>query len=233
MYCSVEKSSRIMKSPRKISRALTYPGVEKSSVVDNCTECHKLQDGGLPKFRTPMVMLQKVGNKEHKLRVVLSIYSTNYDLYAVVSQDRNIIVKDCGYIKLKNCIVTMNKNNLSLEIMQKNYEELSLRFRVNKCEHLDEISKLLHLNTTSDDDMFMDIPSPLSCSPSSSYSLHPGLKNLRVPSSHATHRGSPRGSPLEKRKLSMPVLAEDEESEADEEAEEYSEDVDPGCESEE
>ena len=96
---------------------------------------------------------------------------------------------------------------------------------MNKSEHLDEISKLLHLN--NDDVMFMDIPSPLSCSPSGS-SVHPGLKNLRIPSSH-THR-SPRGSPLEKRKLSMPVLAEDEESEAGEE-DEFG--VDKGCESEE
>ena len=102
-----------------------------------CQSCDVIdkQNDGSPKFRGSMLMLQKVGKVERKLGVVLSIYSTSFDLYAVVSQDRNIIVKDCGYIRLKNCTVSTDMDTQTLEIVEKNCDGIPLRFGMNEEAH--------------------------------------------------------------------------------------------------
>ena len=212
---TMERTSARRTSPRQPIEARTSTLNNKNIGCHECrvTVSHH-QDDGSPKFRTSMMMLQKMGKIERKMGVVLSIYSTNFDLYAVVSQDRNIIVKDCGYIKLRNCTVTTDMNSQTLEIVQKNYEGVPLRFRAHKQEHLREIVNLLHLN--SDDDIFNNDTLPsLSSSPISASNTgvaHLGVKKF-LRSSSPVSCGSPRVSPNAKRKLSMPVLAEDDELE--------------------
>jgi hypothetical protein len=39
-----------------------------------------------------------------RLPIILSVYSTPLNKYAVISQER-VISKDCGYVNLKNCVV--------------------------------------------------------------------------------------------------------------------------------
>ena len=147
-------------------------------------------DDGLPKFRTQLYMLQKVRGLERKMNVVFSVYATCYDVYAVVSQDRNIIVKDCGYIKLKNCNVHFDDVMLTLQIVQKNYEGVPLRFKAVKSEQIEQLKRWLQLDNNKN------------------------VSGCATPISKATRSymtSSPRVSPNTRRKTSLPVLCEDEE----------------------
>ena len=181
-----------------------------------CQSCDVIdkQNDGSPKFRGSMLMLQKVGKVERKLGVVLSIYSTSFDLHAVVSQDRNIIVKDCGYIRLRNCTVSTDMDSQMLEIVEKNCDGIPLRFRVLNKQHLHDVANLLHLNSDHDE-IFSDthLPTVSSGTNSGTPAGHVtgsgglGMRKL-LRSTSPVSSGSPRVSPNAKRKLSMPVLAE-------------------------
>ena len=151
-------------------------------------------DDGLPKFRTQLYMLQKIRGVERRMNVVFSVYATCYDVYAVVSQDRNIIVKDCGYIKLRNCNVLFDDVTQTLEISQKRFEGVPLKFKAMRPEQLQQLRRWLQLD---------DNDNVSSC----------GVTSLQK-SKRAYLTSSPRVSPNQRRKTSLPVLSEDDEVDA-------------------
>ena len=52
------------------------------------------------KYKGRLTMLAPGGKRATKLPVVLSVYCTPFDKYAVISQER-VMCKDCGYVNLK------------------------------------------------------------------------------------------------------------------------------------
>lgn len=71
------------------------------------------RNGGLPSKMGPVWLVQPgPGGRPRKTRVRLSVYNSNFDRYAVVSQEK-LICKDCGYINLKNATIREVETNSS------------------------------------------------------------------------------------------------------------------------
>lgn len=103
-------------------------------------ESSKPKSDGLPKKSGPVSMVQTVKGRLLKNRVVLSVYQSSYDRYAVVSQER-IIVKDCGYINLKYCRVenvTMKGLENAFQIIPRKCEGNVLTLSVSNSQELEE-----------------------------------------------------------------------------------------------
>lgn len=185
--------------------------------IDNemCPNCREDRDAevpqdGLPKYSSALTMVQKIGGKDRKVRVVLKIYSSMYGSYGVVSQDR-IIVKDCGYINLKTCTVFQNKTDLSVQIIQRNCEGLSLTFQLPNDEELEKLMKFLE-----PEDLGLNMDDLTITATHNKENYHQTGSGTVLADSKLNKLWkrdlSPR-SPCDKRKGSLPALDESEETE--------------------
>lgn len=93
---------------------------------------------GVKPQRSGAVLMTLPGSKQ-QVRVVLSVYSTNFDRYAVLSSDK-ALCKDCGYINLKTCGVRRMEDK-SFQVLPRECHSAALTFTVSKpCEMEDWLS---------------------------------------------------------------------------------------------
>lgn len=175
--------------------------IEAEKVVVEMCDCQRYEQDGLPKYSSPLIMVQKIAGIDRKLRVVLKVYSTVYGLYAVVSQDR-AIVKDCGYINLKTCTVLTNECDLSVQLIQRNCEGLTLTFKVSNLDEHKKLSNILNPGDCNSGDDSSDTGSDKENTMCDSKLNKMWKRDI-----------SPRSTPAGGRKTSLPALDEGVETE--------------------
>ena len=199
--------------------------------LGRCSECcgqtdqhsDSFDQSCIPKYSSPITMVQKVSGVDRKFRVLLKVYTSMYDHYAVVSQDR-AIVKDCGYVKLKNCTILGNEKDLTIQVVRRNCEGLTLTFVTSDLVHHRCLMAALQSPQNDDSSSLSDSgeESEGSDKENCQSSALQGQRRTSVPMESRLQRImwkrdlSPRSSrPGGGRKSSMPSLAENEELESE------------------
>ena len=105
-------------------------------------ECVKKGDhpqvDALPRMSGPVMMTAPGSSPARCVRkvcVVLNVYCTSYDGYAVVSQD-NLTNRDCGYLSLKHCRLLPDPETDSFQLVPDNKEGQSMSFWLKNSQQL-------------------------------------------------------------------------------------------------
>lgn len=160
---------------------------------------------GVPKYAAPVYMFQRVNNVERKINVILKVYSSAFETYAVVTQNKFLAAaKDCGYFNLKSCSVYCDTDALFIQIVQNNGEGSGVKFKVANRDDLDNFMDALQPctalnNRNNNDSCVFNSNGKETVSPKLGQLLKRDL-SPRPP--HAVHR-----------KISLPALDESDEAE--------------------
>ena len=93
-------------------RRVMPPSLDQLLSIMEPIHAHPVKSG-------PVFIQQRTGGQTSKLRVILTVYTTRFEHYAVISQER-ILCKDSGFINLKHCKAQkLNNNEGSFEISLK------------------------------------------------------------------------------------------------------------------
>lgn len=161
--------------------------------------------GLLPAFSGSVTMLACSGNKTHRLPVVLSIYKTFYEFYAVISQDR-VILKDFGYINLKRCLLQIKDDVIKLIPIGRNAHGQTLTFQVASKTDADRISAIFEFSDSDEEYNLAHIENPLDVINETGERTATHAHTSPPSRIHKTSAARPNRN---KRKTSLPALVEE------------------------